>query len=133
VALGNNREVYNATGISSLSGGGGGGALALPGGLLALNSNNGTIGRSTFIAIPELNVTLSCQLHANIRVFAGYNIQYWTNVLRAGDQISNAIDPRQVPTDRNFIPGFTGTGPISGFRTTDFFAHGFNAGIEIGF
>lgn len=131
VALGNNREIYNVTGTSTLGGLGSG--LALPGGLLALNSNSGTTGRNVFTVIPELNMTLSCQLTTNLRVFAGYNIQYWTNVLRAGDQITTAIDPRQVPTDRNFIPNFVGIGPLSGFRTTDFFAHGFSVGLEVGF
>jgi hypothetical protein len=131
VALGNNRELYNATGTSSLSGGGS--SLSLPGGLLALNSNSGTTSRNTFTAIPELNLTLSCQLTGNIRVFAGYNILYWSNVIRAGDQLSINLDPRQIPTDRNFVPNFTGTGPNSTFITTSFFGHGFNVGLEVGF
>jgi len=131
VALGYNHERYNVTGTSTLGGLGSG--LTLPGGLLALNSNAGATGRNVFTAIPELNVTLTCQLHANVRVFAGYNIHYWTNVLRAGDQLSTNIDPRQVPTDRNFVPNFTGVGPLSGFITTSFFAHGFNVGLEVGF
>jgi hypothetical protein len=131
LSLGTTHQVMNITGISTLTGAGS--SQSLPGGLLALNSNGGQNTHNSFTAMPELNVTLSCQLTTNLRIFGGYNLLYWGSVVRPGDQLDMRIDPRQVPTDQTFIPGFRGTGPVSTFNTSSFFAHGLSIGIEFGF
>ena len=104
------------------------------GGVLALPSNIGTGSENKFSIIPEANMTLSYQLHPNIRLFAGYSALYWSSVIRPGDHINSVIDSRQIPTDQNYNPNIKGIAP--GFPALvhrDFFANGINVGIEIGF
>jgi Putative beta barrel porin-7 (BBP7) len=131
LSLGSTQEVMSVTGISTLTGAGA--SQSLPGGILALNSNGGLNTHNTFTALPELSVTLSCQLTNNVRIFAGYNLLYWPTVVRPADQLDMRIDPRQVPTDQTFIPGFHGQGPQTTFNSTSFFANGFTVGVEFGF
>jgi hypothetical protein len=128
IALGVTHQTLNVGGTSQLSGG-----TLIGAGILALPSNSGLTTRQQFAAIPEVNMTLSCQLTPNIRVFGGYNLFWWTNVIRPADQISTSVDVRQVPIDRNFVPGFVGNAPVPSFSTTSFFAHGVSVGVEIGF
>ena len=131
LSLGNTVEEVHISGSSLLAGQGGG--IRSPGGILAIPSNAGVTSRNDFTVIPEVNLTLSCQLTKNVRVYGGYNLLYWSSVGRAGRQISTAIDPRQVPTDQAFIPGFVGTAPQFHFNRSDFFANGFGFGLEIGY
>ena len=42
----------------------------------------------------------------NIHVFAGYNLLYWNNVLRAGDQITRSVNSGEIPSNANFDPAF---------------------------
>jgi hypothetical protein len=128
ISLGVVHEALNVGGSTTLGGG-----TTVPGGILALPSNSGLTTRQEFCVIPEVNVTLSLQLTPNIRVFGGYNLLWWSNVIRPADQISTAVDFRQVPIDRNFVPGFVGSAPVPTFNTTSFFAHGINVGLEVGF
>ncbi len=132
LSLGNSREFVNLTGVSQLLGAGG--LLPVNGGVLANQGNSGGFTRNDFAVIPELNINLSYQMFTNLRVFVGYNIFYWSSVARAADQINPAIDPRFVPTDKGFVPGLSTTNvPQHTINVTDFFAHGFNVGLEIGF
>ena len=109
-------------------------ATTLKGGLLALPSNIGSTSVSDFSIIPEVNATLSYQLHSHVRVFGGYNVMYWSSVARAGSHISSVVDSRQIPTDANFNPTFGGIAPTRPSIINDsFLAHGFSFGIEFGF
>jgi hypothetical protein len=63
----------------------------------------------------------------------GYSFLYWSNVVRPGDQIDRTVNFTQVPIDPT-------NGPLSGSarpalmpRQNDFWAQGFNFGIEIQF
>jgi hypothetical protein len=131
LSLGDTQQLMNVTGISTLTGAGS--SLSVPGGILALNSNAGLNTRNSFTVMPELNVALSCQLTSNIRIFGGYNLLLWGNVVRPADQLDMRIDPRQVPTDQSFISHFRGIGPPSNLNTSSFFANGFSLGVEFGF
>jgi Putative beta barrel porin-7 (BBP7) len=131
LALGNVHQVVNRTGTSTLIGQGG--SLTVPGGILALASNGGPVSRNDFAIIPELNVNVGYQLTGNLRVFAGYNLMYWSSVARAANQIDTFIDSRQAPTDVQFNRSVTGLAPPREINTTTFFAHGFSVGIEFGF
>jgi hypothetical protein len=109
-------------------------ATSLPGGIQALPSNIGVRSNREFSFIPEANLSFSYQWTQHLRVFGGYNILYWTNVVRPGDMIPGAVDSRQVPTDQNFIS--TSRPSVPGapqFLQRQFFAHGFHVGVEIGF
>lgn len=131
LSFGNTRAASTLNGYSTLFGSGG--SVTVPGGILVGASNSGTLVRNRFAVIPEANLNLSYQLTNNLRVFGGYSVLYWSNVARAGGQVHTSIDPRQVPTDVSFIPGFGGIGPAQHLTTSGFFANGVNVGLEIGF
>jgi len=103
-----------------------------PGGILALPSNIGRTGGNRFSIIPELDLNLGVQITRQFRLFAGYDIMYWSSVVRPSDQLNNNIDSRQAPTDVAFAPGFRGTQPPSSFHRTDFWAQGFSVGFLFG-
>jgi hypothetical protein len=106
----------------------------LQGGILALASNSGQQSRSEFSIIPEANLGLSCQLNPWWRIFGGYNIFYWSSVIRPGDHINNVVDSRQIPTDQDFNPNVRpGTPAFPSFVTRNFVVHGFFVGMEFGF
>lgn len=103
------------------------------GGLLALPSNIGHFTQNRFSVVPEIGVKLGYNLTDNLRVTVGYDFLYWSNVVRPGDQIDTSLNVAQIP---NFLPQgqVAPAGPIRPlvpFRTTDFWAQGFNAGLEL--
>jgi hypothetical protein len=65
-----------------------------------------------------------------VSLHAGYDFLYWASVARAGDQLDNAVDTRQMPSSGNFTggPGFR---PVSPLRDTAFWAHGFSVGVRV--
>jgi hypothetical protein len=129
IALGDTREVSDVNGYTTLNSG-----LVprqtLPGGIFALTSNIGRLGQDTFAVVPEVEVKLGYQLTSNLSVFVGYNFMYWSSLARPGDQINRFLNPGLIPSANDFglIPG---PGPQAFIRTTDFWAQGLNAGIEI--
>jgi hypothetical protein len=102
------------------------------GGVLAVRSNIGRHNKHEFGFIPEVGLNAGFQVLRSVRLFAGISWMYWDRVVRPGDQITNIIDTRQVPTS-NFFNGQTVTQPPPPFFKSDFFAYGFNVGILIGF
>ncbi len=101
------------------------------GGLLALSSNIGKYHKDHFSFVPEVGMNLGYQVNDNIRVFGGYNVLYWTGVLRPGDQIDRALDVTRIP---NFPVAGTALGgeprPAPTFKASDFWAHGITVGVE---
>jgi hypothetical protein len=66
--------------------------------------------------VPELGVKVGFQLNDYIRITAGYNFLYWSNVARPGEQVNRMV---------------LGANPPFTFRTTDFWVQGITAGVEI--
>ena len=85
--------------------------------------------RNRFSAIPELTVTAGYQLTDHLKVTAGYDLLYWTAVVRAADQI--AVDP---PTG---LPYGTVVGnstlPRVLLNESHFLAQGLHLGAELRF
>ena len=100
------------------------------GGLYAVPSNIGHAAQSQFGVVPELNLKLGYNLTDNIRVFVGYDFMYWSSVLRPGDQIDQTLDLNQVPNSGAPFPPASQVRPIVPFRTSSYWAHGVNAGVE---
>ncbi len=106
-----------------------------PGGLLALDSNIGSFSRNRFSIVPEIGVTLGWYLTGNIQLTMGYNVLYWTNVIRPGEQIDTNLDVNRIP---NFavtprpadVPGLH---PGVLFKDSDFWAQGITAGVRFTF
>jgi hypothetical protein len=68
-------------------------------------------------------------LTPRMKVFAGYNILYWSNVARSGGLIDTVVNPNLVPS------GTSGTAlparPAQQIQFTDLWAQGVNVGLEI--
>lgn len=113
----------------------GGGQQLQAGGLLTAPSNIGHYTRDRFSVVPEVGVTIGYYLTDHVKVFAGYNFLYWTNVVRPGGQIDRNINPNLIPLLAATQPpngrgGATPAVPAPQLRDTDFWAHGVSFGLE---
>lgn len=104
---------------------------AFTGGLLAVASNIGNFSQRRFGVVPEVGIKVGYQVTDSLRAYVGYDFIYWNSVLRAGDQIDRRVNPFLVPG--LIIPPQPVTGPILPrvpFKTSDYWAQGFNFGLE---
>jgi hypothetical protein len=99
-----------------------------PGGVLALPSNLGRYAKSELTAVGELGFRLEYAFHRQCRAWLGCTFIYWPSVARVTDSVDLIVDPSQIWPSSNpaASPGF-------GFRNTDFWAQGLNAGLHIDF
>lgn len=108
----------------------GGTPIAQNGGVLALASNIGTFTKNRFAVVPEAGLKFGLQVTEHMRIFAGYNFLYLSDVVRPGDQIDRRVNTNQFPSV------FSGTTlaqpalPAVLFKQTDFWAQGLTAGME---
>lgn len=100
VAVGFTRQEVNISGSSVPFSGGI--SADKPGGLLALNSNMGSSQRTVFDFVPEIGLNIGYDVTSRMRVFVGYSLLYWPNVVRPGGQIDRQLDINQIP---NFTAG----------------------------
>ena len=82
--------------------------------------------------VPETELNVGYQLTPHARAFVGYDLLYWSTVVRPGDQIDPVLDVTQIP---NFalLHGQTPTNqgrPLVPFKESGFWAQGMNIGIE---
>jgi hypothetical protein len=104
-----------------------------PGGLLALPSNSGPRSRGTFGVVPEVGVSLGYYVTDWMRLSAGYNFLFWSNVARPGGQIDRNINSNQLP---NFnVPPVASIDPPPArlLNGTSYYAHGLTFGVELNF
>lgn len=97
-------------------------------GLLAQPTNSGRYERTRFAVVPETTIDLGWHLRDNVRLSVGYNFLYASNVVRPGDVIDVAVDPRfrnggAAPTDA--------TRPAFVFRNSDLWLQGLNFGLDL--
>jgi hypothetical protein len=129
LALGNTHQVVNIAGEQVIVAPTGAITVA-NGGLLALATNSGHFTRDRFAVLPEVGLTLGCQVTDWCRLSVGYNFLYLSSVVRPGDQIDRVLDVTQIP---NFPVAARPTGalrPAAPVRDTDFWAQGINLGVE---
>ena len=96
----------------------GGAAQAFNGGLLALPSNIGRYDRDVFSWVPELGVTIGYQCTDHWKLFVGYNVLYWSSVVRPGEQIDRTVNANQLPPPVGGGPNR----PLFTFNANDFAA-----------
>ena len=84
--------------------------------------------RNVFSVIPQLTVTGGYQVTDHLKVTAGYDLLYWTNVVRAADQIAvtNGYPVEYGPTGAFPPPAPTG-------NESHFFAQGLHLGADLRF
>ena len=84
----------------------------------------GSVDSCIFAVVPEVRVGVGYRLTDCIQVTVGYNLMWWTNVVRAGDQIDLAVNPNQLPPV---------VGPIAvqapGIRDTTMWVQGLSLGV----
>lgn len=127
VALGMNFQSVDISGSTVITPPGGT-PSTYAGGLLAQPTNIGHYSRSAFAVVPEVGIRVGRNLGDNLRVYAGYNFLYMSNVLRAGDQIDTNVNPSYLP------PSTNPTGPAApafNARSTGFWAQGISLGLEL--
>ena len=123
IAIGANFSNAQINGSTNING------ATAPGGFLALSSNIGNYNQTTFAVVPELNLKVGYQLTPHWRVVAGYDVLYWTGVLRSGNLIDTTINP-------NLLPPPSGGGPQrpqASLNTSSLIAQGFNVGLRSDF
>ena len=104
----------------------------LPGsGTFVQPSNLGRINRDQIAIAPEIGVKVSYQLTRGLRISAGYDFLYLSNVIRPGEQIDRTINLSQtVQAAIAGNPAAPGTRPAMILAGSDFWAQGINMGLE---
>jgi hypothetical protein len=104
------------------------GAPVTGAGLLVQPSNAGSRSRDVFSVVPEVTINLGYQVTQHIKVFAGYDFLYWSNVARVAQQIDTTLDVNSRVFPISQAPGATRPAPL--LQNTSFWAQGFNAGLQ---
>jgi hypothetical protein len=105
--------------------------ITAAGGLYALPSNIGSRDRTAFAVVSEVGATVGYQVTGNLRVFGGYNVLSFTNVARAGEQINRNVNATFIPDPTTgTAAGVGAASPLFKHRDSDFYAHGWTAGVE---
>ncbi len=130
LALGSNRQNVSIAGSTSLRGSGGVGNNFedATGGLLAQRTNIGEYSRDRFAMVPELGITLGCNLSPQWRATIGYTFLYWSSVVRPGDQIDRDVNPNLFPPETEPFTGLER--PVFAFVESDLWVNGLNLGLE---
>jgi hypothetical protein len=109
------------------------GASVVPGGLFAQPSNIGLHTNTAFGVVPEVAVRAGYQFTNYFRAYVGYSLIWMAkNVVQAGDQIDRAINVNQIQA-LSPAPLAGEVRPLATFTNTDFWAQGFQAGLEFNF
>ncbi len=117
--FGNQAQIDNVLGTRTFSGG-----------LLALSTNSGHFRTDRFAVLPEFGLKVGYQFTDHLRLTLGYDVLYWSSVVRPGGQIDRNLDTTLIP---NFRTADVPTGqahPMVLMRETDFWAQGLTVGLE---
>jgi hypothetical protein len=128
VALGNTRQKVMIAGVSQIEGTRTAADGVYNTGILATPSNSGSFSRDKFTVIPEVGIDLGFHLTERIRASVGYNFLYWSDVVRAGEQIDRGVDTRQWAP-----PIGAGDRPAFQFNSSSYWAQGLTFGLEFRF
>jgi hypothetical protein len=133
IAAGCMRERVDVTGYSTLTTSTGL-VSTQPGGLFDIAQDLGRHHKDRFAILPEGGVSIGYQCFSWLRLSAGYTFMWTNTVIRPSNTISPYFNPNLVPVS----PLFNGSFPSAFIRRnvvddSDFFLHGFNAGVEIRF
>jgi Putative beta barrel porin-7 (BBP7) len=125
VAFGNTAHAVIIDGNTTVNG------VTAPGGAYAQPSNIGHYSVNDFTTVTDLTLSVGYQIHPNIRLTAGYNLIYWPQVERAGEQIDRTLSAGQTPSGASFVPGTIAANPRFLNARSDFWAQGISVGVEV--
>jgi hypothetical protein len=129
VGLGDTRQWESVTGITQWTNSAGTFA-SVPAGLFAVGDNRGEFSRDRLSFMTEEDVRIGYQITHRLLVNIGYSFLYWSSVVRAGNQFSEAIDPHTVPSNIAYNPAVQGIAPPVRLVGSDYWATGLNFGLE---
>ena len=129
-ALGGNIETLNIDGQTSATGFGL--TRTSVGGVLAVPSNFGRAVHGDVSGLFDVGADVRVKVIKCLEIHAGYNLLYWTNVLRPGGGIDPVSNIAQVPISSTFNPGALGPRPVPTFHSSDLLANGLVLGIVLG-
>jgi hypothetical protein len=96
------------------------------GGLLALPTNIGNYNKVPFAVVPSLELKLGYDVTDCFRLMIGYDVIYWSRVVRPAQQIDTWVNTSQASGGT-----LTGTpGPLFAFKETDLWIQGISLGGE---
>lgn len=128
VALGSTHQELEIAGFQAITPPGGQTAT-YSGGLLATGPNLGTFSRNRFSVVPEFTMNLGYLFSPNFRAYVGYNLIYWSNVIRPGEQIDRTVDLTYIPNGPA-VPFSGQVRPQPLFRSSDMWVQGIQFGAE---
>ncbi len=124
VGLGNNRQTVTLDGLAIVD-------SSTRGGTIQTFAGKQIYTRDNFSAIPELTATVGYQVTDHFKLSAGYDMLYWSNVVRAADHI--AVEPRSgLPFGTASIPAVLPPPPFV-FNESFYWAQGVKVGGEFRF
>ena len=105
-----------------------------PGFLYSQPTNIGQLHRCDFSVVPQIQLKLGYDLLRNVRLTCGYDFLYWTNVLRAADQIDHTVNVTQMnpvsfPNSNLKLIGEPRPAPV--MNRSEFWAQGVSFGVEV--
>jgi hypothetical protein len=110
VAVGNTNQVLEVNGMSITNG------RSAMGGIFTGRNNIGRFSRDQLTVLPEIGVKMGYNLTNCMRVTLGYNLLYWSDVVRPGEHIDRVVG---------------GNHPALTLNSSDLWAHGVTAGLEM--
>ena len=137
--LGLNRETVRVNGSTTLASSastagvapiGGQNGFSAAQGLFTGPSNIGSQTHDATSFLGEGNLTLGVNVAPRLKMYFGYSLLWWTNVIRAGGQLSNVVNASQVPFNTNPAATIGVNQPSVPFRQSDFWAFGWNIGAS---
>jgi hypothetical protein len=131
-AFGESDETLRIRGTTAIQPAGG---LSLDRGLLAQPSNIGLHSHDSFAFVPELGINVGLHLSPSVRLFGGFSWLYWSDILEPTHQIDYtvSVQPVQHIGTLGAPPQLGPTRPTVHFNETDFWAYGFNLGMEFSY
>jgi hypothetical protein len=136
IALGDNYQTVSVNGSATASGGfiGFGAAPFSPGGIFSQTTNIGQQSRNRFAVVPEAEIQVGYRLQSDIRIFAGYDFLYISNVVRPGNQIDTTLNFSGNPTINGVGTTLTGAArPAPVVNGSSFWAQGVRLGASYTF
>jgi hypothetical protein len=130
VALGSTNQTININGFSSYVPPTGGVPQYSAGGIFAQPSNMGRYWCWDFSVVSDVQLKLGYRLCHNVTLTAGYDFLFWSSVVRPGAQLDRQVNISQSSLLSS--NAFSGPDrPAAPLSRSDFFANGFNLGLDI--
>jgi hypothetical protein len=127
--VGANIQTLNTWGSTTVNTAGG--TQSAVGGVRVLPSNLGRFTNTDFSMIAETGIEIGVRVTNHVGLRVGYNLLFWSDVLRPANVVSPVLTQSQVPLDPSYDPTVRGARPAVAFRSSDFLAHGLTAGIVL--